>query len=250
MVPQIDVGKAIGQVRREWDGSCAATGLRYKHEPVEVIALSIWVDANLSAREDLCFAGDGVELVWENDLKVDRRHFGPKGLLAVLLLAPVIAGCGSISDFSLKDQEWFSRPGKMFGARSLSIETPPLSVDKPVTPNDLISADGACPGVATSGAPTDANAMQDTKQGEAELTQPMGSVALGHTECDIARAIGAPDSVNLSNNQRGDRLAVLTYLGGPRPGIYTFTAGRLSSIERAPTPEPAKPSRSRKPRSG
>jgi hypothetical protein len=183
-------------------------------------------------------------LVWEYDLTIYRRKFAPKGVLVMLLLAPAIAGCGSISDFSIKDQEWFSRPGRMFGGRSLSIETPPLSVDKPVSQNDLISADGACPGMAPQGAPADANALQDTKQGDAQPAPPTGAVALGHPECDVARAIGSPDNVNLSNNQRGDRLAVLTYLHGPRPGIYTFTAGRLSSIERAPTPEPVKPTRS------
>jgi hypothetical protein len=95
-----------------------------------------------------------------------------------------------------------------------------------------------------TGAPSDANALQDSNQPNAQPA-PTGSVALGHTECDVARAIGAPDSVNLSSNERGDRVAMLTYLHGARPGIYTFTSGRLSSIERAPTPEPVKP-RSRK----
>lgn len=180
-------------------------------------------------------------LVWDCDLNRDRKQFSPKGLLVVLLLAPVVTGCGaSLSDFTIKDQEWFQRPGRLFSPRSLSIETPPLSVDKPVSPNDLISADGACPGMAPSGAPADANAQA------APESAPTGSVALGHTECDIARAIGTPDRVDLSSNPRGDRVAVLTYLRGSRPGIYTFTAGRLSSIERAPTPEPVKPTRSRK----
>jgi len=71
-------------------------------------------------------------------------------------------------------------------------------------------------------------------------------VALGHTECDVVRGIGAPVSVNLSNNPRGDRVAVVTYLQGPRAGIYTFTGGRLSSVERAPVveqPKPVKPAK-------
>jgi hypothetical protein len=69
-------------------------------------------------------------------------------------------------------------------------------------------------------------------------------VALGHTECDVVRGIGAPGSVSLSNNARGDRVAVINYTQGQRAGIYTFTGGRLTSIERAPgavvEPKPAK----------
>jgi hypothetical protein len=61
-------------------------------------------------------------------------------------------------------------------------------------------------------------------------------VALGHTECDVVRGIGAPDGVNLSNNPRGDRVAVVNFSHGQRAGIYTFTAGRLTSIERGPEP--------------
>ena len=61
-------------------------------------------------------------------------------------------------------------------------------------------------------------------------------MALGHTECDVVRGIGAPDSVNLSNGPRGGRLAVVTWSRGPRAGIYTFSGGRLSSIERGPEP--------------
>ena len=68
-----------------------------------------------------------------------------------------------------------------------------------------------------------------------------GTVALGHTECDVVRGIGAPDNVNLSNNPRGDRVAVVTYSRGPRAGIYTFTAGRLTSIERGAEPVPRSP---------
>ena len=62
-----------------------------------------------------------------------------------------------------------------------------------------------------------------------------GTVALGHTECDVVRGIGAPDNVSLSNNPRGDRVAVVNYSRGQRAGIYTFTSGRLTSIERRPS---------------
>ena len=166
----------------------------------------------------------------------------------LVMTAPMVAACGSISDFSLKDQEWFARPGKMFN-RSTSIETPPLSVTKAVSADDLMSADGQCAGMLPPAAPADANASTEGGQSSNPgLPAPTGAVALGHTECDVARAVGvAPDNINVSNDARGDRLALITYLRGPRPGAYTFTGGRLTSIERVDVPPPPKPSRPARP---
>lgn len=161
-----------------------------------------------------------------------------KPLLALLLLGPVLAGCNSASDLLSKDADWFSRSGRTF-IKNVSIETPPLSSDKPVAPDELVSADGACPGMGGG-----ANALADGAAG-APTPSTSGTVALGHTECDVVRGIGAPDNVSLSNNPRGDRVAVVNYSRGQRAGIYTFTAGRLTSIERAPEaaaqPKGAKP---------
>jgi hypothetical protein len=151
--------------------------------------------------------------------------------LAFLALAPLIAGCSGASDLLSKDAEWFSRPGRLF-IKNVSIETPPLTADRPVTAADLVSADGGCPGMAPAG-PSDANASSDAPGGPPPVT---GTVALGHTECDVVRGIGAPSSVNLSSNGRGDRVAVVTWSSGPRAGIYTFTSGRLTSVEGTPAP--------------
>ena len=175
------------------------------------------------------------------------RNLHRNRLLALLLLAPLMSGCSGASnmfqsDLLSKDAEWFSRSGRLF-IRNVSIETAPLSPDKPVTAEDLVSADGGCPGMAPAGAPADANAQTD---GAPVVPSTRGTVALGHTECDVVRGIGAPDSVNLSNNERGDRVAVVNYSRGQRAGIYTFTAGRLSSIERGP--EPVAPARTAKPK--
>jgi hypothetical protein len=154
-------------------------------------------------------------------------------LLALLLFAPLIAGCSGLSDFNVKDAEWFSRRGRLF-IRNVSIDAPPLTPDKPVTPDDLVSAEGACPGMAPPPGPADSQALTE---GPAASPGPaLGNVALGHTECDVVRGVGAPDSVNLSNNERGERVAVVTWSRGPRAGIYTFTAGRLSSVERGAEP--------------
>jgi hypothetical protein len=177
-----------------------------------------------------------------------------KRLLALLALAPMIVGCSGASemfqsDLLSKDAEWFSRSGRLF-IRNVSIETSPLTPDKPVTSEDLVSADGLCPGMTPPGGPGGANALADGAAGAPAPTT-TGTVALGHTECDVVRGIGAPDNVNLSSNPRGDRMAVVNYSRGQRAGIYTFTAGRLTSIERGaePVAQPnaAKPRAKKKP---
>ena len=156
---------------------------------------------------------------------------GHRGLfLTLLALAPAIAGCQSASDLMSKDAEWFSRSGRLF-IRNVSIDAPPLTPDQPIRPDDLVSADGACPGMAPPGA--GAQALADNAAGAPPVVG--GTVALLHTECDVVRGIGAPDSVNISNGP-GGRVAVVTWSRGPRAGIYTFTGGRLSSIERGPEP--------------
>src|SRR5664279_4114085 len=178
----------------------------------------------------------------------DNRPYR-KLLPALLVLGPMIAGCSSASDmFSSdllsKDAEWFSRPGRLF-IRSISIETPPLSPNEPVGAADLVSAEGFCPGMVPAAAPGDSNALANGAAA-APAASTSGTVALGHTECDVVRGIGAPASVNLSSNPRGDRVAVITYSQGQRAGIYTFTSGRLSSIERGPEPvAPPKTARSK-----
>ncbi|MCK1619805.1 hypothetical protein IVA96_25165 [Bradyrhizobium sp. 159] len=147
-------------------------------------------------------------------------------------VAPLVAGCSGGTDLLSKDAEWFQKPGRLF-IKNISIESPPLTPDKPVGAEDLVSADGGCPGMAPPPGPADANASSTAPA-------PMGgTVALGHTECDVVRGIGAPSSVNLSNDAIGRRVAVVTWTTGPRAGIYTFTAGRLSSIEGNPEPQPA-----------
>jgi hypothetical protein len=194
-----------------------------------------------------------VQVLWyRSKLTINRKLLPARTLLAVCLVAPVLGSCGgSLSDYSLKDQEWFQRPGKLFGTKSLNLEAPPLNPDKPVAPDDLITAEGACPGMAPAGLPADANAQDGGDQPAAATAAApavvAGPVALGHTECDVARSAGVPNNVNISANTRGDRLTVLTYTQGPRPGIYTFTAGRLTSIERVDQPAPVKPVKPAKP---
>src|SRR3954471_2613956 len=98
------------------------------------------------------------------------------------MLAPMMAGCAGGSDLLSKDAEWFSRSGRLF-IRNVSIESAPLSPDRPVTAEDLVSADGGCPAMGPAAGPADANALPDS--GPVPSTR--GTVALGHTECDVVR---------------------------------------------------------------
>jgi hypothetical protein len=165
-------------------------------------------------------------------------------LIALLGVAPLVAGCAGGTDLiaSAKDAQWFNTPSRLF-IRNISIESPPLTPDKPVSAEDLVSADGACPGMTPPPSPADANAST--------APAPMGgTVALGHTECDVVRGIGAPSNVSISGDAAGRRVAVVTWTSGPRAGIYTFTSGRLSAIEGAPEapamPKTAKPKAKKK----
>ena len=171
-------------------------------------------------------------------------NFHRKRLLALVLLAPLVTGCSGASmgdmfssDLLSRDADWFKRTGRLT-IENVSIETPPLTPNRPITPDDLVSPEGMCAGMTPPAGPSDANALAE---GAAAGTPPAatGNVALGHTECDVVRGIGVPNNVNISKNERGDRLAVVTFNQGPRAGIYTFNAGRLTSIERGEEPPPA-----------
>lgn len=166
-------------------------------------------------------------------------------VVALLATAPLLAGCGA-ADFSLKDAEWFNRPTRMFNSRSLTLETPPLSDDRPVAATDLITAEGYCAGMA----PGDANALTDaTASAGAPPVSASGGIAIGRTECDVARIAGQPDNVSIGN-EGGGRVTVLTYVRGPRPGIYRFASGRLVSMERGAEPEPQPRAKGQKARRG
>jgi hypothetical protein len=167
-----------------------------------------------------------------------------RSLITVPLLcaaAASLAGCGGgVSDLFSRDAEWFGRQPRILG-RSYALETPPLTEQRSIAPDDLISADGMCAGMAQT---SDANAMTESEPATAAPGTPSlpAGIALGRTECEVARYAGRPDNVELSNDPRGDRIAVMTFLKGPRPGIYRFVAGRLAAVERAPVPAaPAKP---------
>jgi hypothetical protein len=125
-----------------------------------------------------------------------------------------------------------------------------------VTAEDLITADGTCAGgPAPAGAPeyqpepsTEGTVGQGTKSAalpESDpLLRPALGIALGMTECEVARRAGAPERVEVGADERGERSVVLSYMRGERAGIYRFREGRLFTVERvAVVEEPKKPAK-------
>jgi hypothetical protein len=86
---------------------------------------------------------------------------------------------------------------------------------------DLVGPDGQCAG-----------GRQEQATDPAAGTPAVVGISLQMTECDVVGRIGTPDRVDLGSTERGDRSAVLTYTRGVRPGVYRFSGGRLTSIER------------------
>ena len=60
---------------------------------------------------------------------------------------------------------------------------------------------------------------------------PGGVPPLGATECEVVARLGGPFSVVIQRGSKGERLARLTYVSGPKIGIYHFANNRLTSIE-------------------
>jgi hypothetical protein len=139
--------------------------------------------------------------------------------MATAVLAPLVAACSSdISSFNVLP--------KLGNFESLTLGSGGVQTAdlRPVTAQDLVGPQGQC-----AGAGPDAAASQ-------------GGIALQMTECEVVRRAGTPENVELGTTDRGERAVTLTYTGGPRPGIYRFTGGRLYAIERSqePPPEPPK----------
>lgn len=159
------------------------------------------------------------------------------GAAAALTLAVALCGCGnSNSDFG---SGWFSKPVDLFGRNSgyTYAQLGETRQDRPVTASDLVDANGACPAVAP---PPTQSASAEPGQASAAPPGPpaLGGVGIGMSECEVVARLGQPAAVNLGAYANGTRTAVLTFNGGPRPGIYRFVGGRLTEMDRVEEPAP------------
>jgi hypothetical protein len=137
-----------------------------------------------------------------------------------MLAAMTLGGCGG-GRMSLDPTEWFGSSGDSRattgaeGGFTVTRGNVEIETTRPVSPSDLVGADGQCQGGATAGRP----------------------LMLSMTECELVATAGVPEQVNLGG-ETGERRVVLTYSKGDYPGIYTFVGGRLKIIERVAPPKP------------
>jgi hypothetical protein len=182
---------------------------------------------------------------------------------AKLALLPAALALGACSS-SLVEFDNIRKPDMATLFRPLSVTNYKDQVQEPVTAEELVDASGRCAGAFV---PAEPAAVEPAAQAEAQPGAPPvvladtpqpaqaagpsavalqetgvplnpSPVALNMSECDVVKRAGLPERVEIGANERGDRSATLTYIQGPRPGIYRFTAGRLTSLERAPEPPP------------
>ncbi len=193
--------------------------------------------------------------------------------MGLAALAAAVSGCSNATEV-FKSDRWFAQPlsigARSDGSAAVTRSNFDLGPRGPVAAEDLVGADGRCsaaivaeapqaapqppaePAVGSmagdlAGAPMPAgSSVSGTSPGEPLV---YGGIALGMSECDVVRRAGTPANVNIGAGDNNERRVVLTYLAAPRPGIYTFSSGRLKEITAAPVqPKPAaKPVAKRKP---
>jgi hypothetical protein len=154
------------------------------------------------------------------------------------LALPAVLALGACA---LPDFDSFRAPTPESVFRPLSVTNVKDRVLPPVPPDDLVDASGRC--ASAYAAPVQSGG--DQPGGQAPVTATDAGVALNPTpvalemsECDVVKRAGVPERTEIGASERNERTATLTYMGGPRPGIYTFVEGRLKSMERGPEPPP------------
>jgi len=154
-------------------------------------------------------------------------------------MATALANCGNYDWES--SQQLFRKPLDLFGRHAGGYTYSDLGeskLEQPIGPDDLIDASGSCP--AAAAAPPQAQSAADTSGASPPPPSDVlgEGVGLGMSECEVVRRAGEPSNVQLGSKPNGDRSAVLTFLSGPRPGIYRFERGRLVEIDRVDQPAP------------
>jgi len=145
------------------------------------------------------------------------RWIASRRILASILLASSVTACGSVQNM-MPDPASFRFPDRsVFLPTTSNSYAFPISPGTPVGPADLVDAQGLCAGAAP--------APSDAASGSAR------GVSLNMTECEVVRALGQPQGVDVTPQSGGQRRVVMTYKAGERAGIYEFVDGRLTGID-------------------
>jgi hypothetical protein len=162
--------------------------------------------------------------------------------LVALAMGVALSGCSG-SDFDTS--QWFQKPLDLFGREGgyTYSELKETAQQRPITANDLVQQNGACPAppaVAQPQPPAANNPSATPAPAVAGGADSLlgGGVALGMSECDVVYRAGPPSAVQLGQYPNGDRTAQLTFNSGPRPGIYRFERGRLVEMDQTAVPAP------------
>jgi len=150
----------------------------------------------------------------------------------------VICGSLAVAACALPDTESFRVPDSTNLFRRLSVTSYAEKPLPPVTAADLVDTSGRCAGAYVAPSAGDPGAVTLKDAGVPLIP---AAVGLEMTECDVVKRAGVPERVEIGTNERQERTATLSYVRGDRPGVYSFTAGRLKSMEMASVPsEPVK----------
>jgi hypothetical protein len=144
----------------------------------------------------------------------------------VVAMALMLGACNSmekLSEFSMPSADLTSFEWNPYSKASTSVA--PTFKAAAASPADYVNGDGSCAG-GSGGEGASAQASG-------------GAVALQMTECTVVRVLGAPERIDIGANERGERTARLLYSRGDRPGLYSFTGGQLTQIERVAEAAPA-----------
>lgn len=167
------------------------------------------------------------------DGRVFRRSNSTFALGAVAI---ALSLCGCAGDTT----GWFSKPLNVFSNnRGYSYSSlGQARQDQPAAANDLVDANGACPGYVAPASPPPVPGSPDAGAAPPDQGILLGGIALGMSECQVVSRLGQPTAVNIGRNPNGLRGVALTFKGGPRPGLYRFEAGRLSEMDRVEEAQP------------
>jgi hypothetical protein len=152
-----------------------------------------------------------------------------RGAQFCLLLGTALAASGCNTDGTSGMKLWDPHAQPDWAVSSIDKDKP---LARAGSIGDIIDSNGRC--MADNFSAAKDPAAEQAKSAHKGLAPT--AVALDMSECEIVKRAGPADKIDIGINERGERVASLTYADAVRPGLYRFRSGRLFSIERLPEP--------------